>query len=108
VVDDLLVGVQEPLTGMAHRIEGPGLDQRLHGPLVQDRGVATLCEVVEVLERTVGGPLGLDQLQQAAVEVLRAFVPAPVKPTGKSFLIRECAGIRKFSPTLPTGDRLSP
>ena len=69
VVDYLLVGVQEPLAGMPHCVKRSGLDERLHRPLVQDRGVATLGEIVEILERPVGGPLGLDQPHQTRSHV---------------------------------------
>ena len=69
VVDDLFVGVQQALTRVAEGVEGPSFDQGLNGPLVEHRCVAPFGEVVEVGERTVGCPLGFNQLHQAFTHV---------------------------------------
>ena len=60
VVDDLLVGVQQALARVAKGVEGPCFNQGLDGPLVEHRCVAPFGKVVEVGERTVGRPFGLD------------------------------------------------
>src|SRR5256885_11199916 len=47
-VDDALEGGEQPLSGMADRVEGTRLDQRLDGALVEHHGIDPFAEVVEV------------------------------------------------------------
>ena len=68
-VDDLLEGEAQALAGVAHGVEGAGLDQRLDGPLVEHLGVDPLAEVVEVGERAAGLPLGHDEGHQGLADV---------------------------------------
>ena len=68
-VDDLLEDQTEALAGMAERVEGAGLDERLHRPLVEHHRVDALAEVVEVGERAVRVALGHDALDQALAHV---------------------------------------
>ena len=69
VVDDLLMSMQEALSGVAHGVERPGLDERLDRALVEHRGVAPLAEIVEVRERTVGVSLSHQTLNQTLTHV---------------------------------------
>ena len=54
---------------MAEGVEGPGLDQRLDGPLVEHHRVDPGAEVVEVGERAALLPLGDDALDQALADI---------------------------------------
>ena len=50
----MLVDIDEPLTGMAERIERAGLGQRLDRAFVERRRVDPFAEVVEVGEGATG------------------------------------------------------
>jgi len=82
-VDGLLEDIHEPAPGMAHRVERPGLDERLDGPLVAH----LQGHVVEELEEVVGRAVlvaGLDHLvDQVLVDVAdRPQAEADVGPDG--------------------------
>ena len=59
----------QALAGVAERVEGAPLDERLHGPLVEHDRVDPLAEVEDVLEGPVGVALGHDALDQALAHV---------------------------------------
>ena len=68
-VDDLLVDGQQPLARVTERVEAARLDERLHRPLVQHRGVDPVAEVVEVDEGAALLALADDELDEALPDV---------------------------------------
>ena len=68
-VDDLLEHQEQALAGVAEGVEGARLDERLHRPLVEHRGVDPVAEVVEVGERPARLALGDDQADEALPDV---------------------------------------
>ena len=74
-VDDRLVHGEQALAGVTERIEGPRLDERLDGPLVQDVRVDPFTEVVEVGERAVGLALADDGVHESFADVAHGRKP---------------------------------
>ena len=111
-VDDLLEHQAQALAGMAQRVEGARLDQRLHGALVEHQGVDPLAEVVEVDERAVPLPLGHDQRHQASPTLRMAARPkvmapglSPEVPMAPSPAVK--SGVNSASDRLMSGTRTS-
>ena len=74
-VDDLVEHQAQALARVTQRVERAGLDQRLHGPLVEHDRVDPPAEVVEVLEGPCRLSLGDDPLDQALPDVAHRGQP---------------------------------
>ena len=79
-VGDVLEHAEQALAGVAERVERPGLDQRLDGPLVEHRLGHPLGEVVEAGERAVGVALLEQQGDEAGADVAHGRQPERDRP----------------------------